>query len=129
MSVHTNENMSNLNEKLKNINNNSNIEQINNNNIDNKSVLSNDSKTILSNQKDSDLNNQKNNKFYSNTKNINGDMKAKNIKQIEFKLRSDKRVTERIKSIDKNYERQRDLYQQKKNEIKGINPNNPYAQM
>jgi len=92
-------------ENLKTMNTNDNDNKINSVNIiDNKSVISNDSKTILSNNKDSDNQNKKDNlnKFNLNSRNGNVDIKAKNIKQIEFKLRSDKRVSERIKSIDKN---------------------------
>lgn len=72
-----------------------------NNNYDEKSVKSNDS-----GKKYEKINEDRQNKNieskFSNIKPSTGDIKAKNIKQIEFKLRSDKRVNERIKSVDKN---------------------------
>lgn len=75
------------------------------NNLDDKSVKSNDSVKNI-NKSSSYPTKSIDPKF---NKPSQCDIKAKNIKQIEFKLRSDKRVNERIKSVDKNYERQRDL--------------------
>jgi len=97
------------------------------NNQDSKILKSNEYNTNNNQEQDNNEKDQNNNSNIDSkyNKDKSGDIKLKNIKQIEFKLRSDKRMSERIKSIDKNYERRIDLYQQKKNEIKGINPNNP----